>query len=116
MCNLDFVCVCASRWQIASVVPRGEKEGDYNPIKLLGRDRSRELSRFIEYSMCASDEALQNARFDLDALRHGTNDRFGVAIASGIGSLEDTVQATNTIRTSIRKLSPHFVPKILVNL
>lgn len=42
--------------------------------------------------------------------------RAGVAIACGIGSLEDIIHNNNSFRESYRKLSPYFISKILVNM
>ncbi|CAM9687779.1 unnamed protein product [Laminaria digitata] len=44
-------------------------------------------------------------------------DRAGVAIGSGIGSLEDTADAYRTLESrGYRRLTPHFIPRILINL
>ena len=66
--------------------------------------------------MFASDMALSQAKW-VEKTKESDRHRFGVAIASGgIGSLEDIVESSRNFDTSYKRLSPYFVPKILVNM
>ena len=70
-------------------------------------------STATHYALHASDIALQNAGFkggcDLDLKR------CGVALASGMGSLQDIRDGSHIYNTSPRRLSPFFVSKILIS-
>ena len=72
---------------------------------------SRSLA--THFALHASDLALQDAGFN-----EGTGidlTRAGVAVASGIGSLQDICEGSRTYDTSQRRLSPFFVSKILIS-
>jgi 3-oxoacyl-[acyl-carrier-protein] synthase II len=63
----------------------------------------------------AAEEALRSSNWlpTSDADRNAT----GVAIGSGIGSLEDIIEADRTTAArGPRRISPQFVPRILLNL
>jgi 3-oxoacyl-[acyl-carrier-protein] synthase II len=65
-----------------------------------------EQSRLVEWlNRCDDNDHVRN--------------RFGVSIGSGMSGVREIVQATGTIvgsgDVSIRKLSPHFIPKVLTN-
>jgi 3-oxoacyl-[acyl-carrier-protein] synthase II len=88
----------------------------------VGRGASRDKSRFIQYSLHASDLALAHAGLtstETDGSSHlGIYDRnrIGVAIASGIGAINEIIEGGMACEKSERKLSPYFVPKILINM
>lgn len=106
--------------------PTFEDDG-YSEEQLFGRLVSRELSLATQYAICASDLALKHAglidesRCEQDAtptlkLECG-GVRAGAAIASGgIGSLSDIVEGGENLKLSYKKLSPYFVPKVLMNM
>jgi 3-oxoacyl-[acyl-carrier-protein] synthase II len=92
---------------------------------------SRDKSLFIQYALHASDLALAHA--GLQSHRHKSEgegedsneqllggcyprERVGVAIASGIGAINETVEGSAALDVSEKKLSPFFVPKILINM
>jgi 3-oxoacyl-[acyl-carrier-protein] synthase II len=88
-------------------------EGDH----ALGATWSR-ISPFIRYALLASHEALAGAKWSPES--KGERERAGAFIGTGIGCLEEVVDAWRTLyepgRGGYRRLSPHFVPKILGNL
>jgi 3-oxoacyl-[acyl-carrier-protein] synthase II len=61
----------------------------------------------------AADEGTDKTATSLDDI---DRNRAGVAISSGIGSISDTVEQYDNMKTSYKKVSPYFVPKILVNM
>jgi len=89
---------------------------------------SRDKSLFIQYALHASDLALTHAGLqshgdkgegeDSNELLGGcySRERVGVAIASGIGAINETVEGSAALDVSEKKLSPFFVPKILINM
>ncbi|PLN77407.1 3-oxoacyl-synth [Aspergillus taichungensis] len=102
--------------QIAAVVPQGTRQdGGWNASEWLSRDEERKMARFAQYALAASEEALDDAgwmRTTVDQ-KEGT----GICLGSGIGNFDeiyDTVVAYE--KGGYRKVSPLFVPKLLINL
>ena len=100
---------------VAATVPHGDLLDEFDERRIFGRIVSKEQSKFIQYANYASDIALQHAGNPLVSATYDAT-RAGVAIASGIGSLDEITGAAKTLDQSYRKLSPYFIPKILVNL
>ncbi|KAF2477552.1 ketoacyl synthase domain-containing protein [Lindgomyces ingoldianus] len=102
--------------QIAGLVPEGRKEdGKWNAKECLRPGDERRMARFAQYAMVASEEALKDAEWmpsqeeDLQAT--------GVYMGSGIGSLDDVYETTISFeKGGYRKVSPLFVPRLLINL
>lgn len=67
---------------------------------------SRGNSRFVALALIAADEAMADA-----ALQGDDRKRWGVAIGSGIGGLDEIVANVGK-----RRVSPFFVPRLLVNM
>lgn len=113
---------------VAGFVPRSscdevpDESLIFDESRIFGRSVSKEFSPFIQYALFAAELALKNANL-YESMTNVENafeidkSRFGTAIASGgIGSLQDIHNATKTIEKSYKKLSPYFVPKILINM
>ena len=101
--------------QIAAPVDRGSGGFDASSCSLMEKGDEANLSDFIHFALAASGEALNNSGWDpqSDAQR----ERTGVALGSGIGGLGDTVETAYLFRErGHRRISPHFIPKILVNM
>ena len=102
--------------QIGGTIPLGSKvDGGWNAQEWLSPTDQRKMALFAQYAMVATQEALQDAEWlptkeeDLEAT--------GVYIGSGIGSLDDVVNTTLDFdRGGYRKVSPLFVPRLLINL
>lgn len=80
---------------------------------------SKHLSKATKYALISSDLALAHAGLFDSADRSNSyvdKNRFGVAIASGMGSLSDIVESSRSLDQSYKKLSPYFVPKVLINM
>lgn len=78
--------------------------------------------RFVQMALEAGKEALQQAglveinesEWKLDASLNP--DRIGACVGSGMSGVREIVEAARTVDTrGIRRLSPHFVPKVLSN-
>ena len=102
---------------VAATVPRGGSEGEFDEESVFGRSVSKEMSDFIQYSVFASEIALQHAKLNFGATSVYNRENFGVCIASGgIGSLRDIVDTSRSFDKGFKKVSPYFVPKILTNM
>lgn len=68
-------------------------------------------SKATLFALHASDIALQHSAF----VAHD-RERVGVAVACGIGSLQDITDSQKNLDESYKKVSPYFVSKILINM
>lgn len=100
---------------VAATVPHGDLLSEFNEKRVFGRSVSKEQSKFIQYANYASDIALEHAGNPLLEKNYDST-RAGVAIASGVGSLQEITDGSKVLEESYRKLSPYFIPKILINL
>ncbi|KAL2814070.1 thiolase-like protein [Aspergillus cavernicola] len=102
--------------QIAAVVPSGPRaEGEWTASEWLSRDEERRMARFAQYALAASEEALEDAGWKPTGVEQ--LEETGVCLGSGIGNFDeiyDTVVAYE--KGGYRKVSPLFVPKLLINL
>lgn len=103
---------------VAARVPRGEAADAYHEERVFGRSVSKEMADFAQFACHASDLALIHGEMDATkGLDAGQRERMGVALASGgIGSLQEITEAQAAFTQSFKKLSPYFVPKVLVNM
>jgi 3-oxoacyl-[acyl-carrier-protein] synthase II len=69
------------------------------------------LAPFMQFGIAAAEEALTDAAWNKD-LTPLQRQNTGVCIGSGIGALDEITRAAN----QTTKLSPFFIPKILMNL
>jgi len=99
-------------------VPRGREKGEFDHETLFRRDVGKEMATFSQFAVYASDLALSHANLDPSAMTASEKERMGVTVSSGgIGSLEEIkVGADAFYGQSIKKLSPYFAPKILINM
>ncbi|KAL4896262.1 thiolase-like protein [Aspergillus ambiguus] len=102
--------------QIAAVVPSGaRRDGGWTASEWLSRDEERKTARFAQYALAASEEALQDAGWMPTTVEQ--KESTGICLGSGIGNFDevyDTVVAYD--KGGYRKVSPLFVPKLLINL
>ncbi|KAI0841790.1 putative 3-oxoacyl--synthase [Hypoxylon sp. FL0890] len=109
------------RWReltstVAGIVPKsGTGEGQWRPDDWLSAADQRRTSTFTQYAIAATEMALEDAAWkphnqeDLEAT--------GVCLGSGIGNLDDIYTTSIAYeQDGYRKVSPLFVPKILINL
>lgn len=88
-------------------------ELDLKAQRVLSSARAQD-ARFMAMAMIAADEAISDAGFKSSNFEPT---RAGVAIGSGIGSaVEEVTTAMEQTSKSLRKLSPFFVPRLLLNL
>ncbi|OJJ43276.1 hypothetical protein ASPZODRAFT_2118212 [Penicilliopsis zonata CBS 506.65] len=102
--------------KVAAIVPEGPRQnGGWTASEWLSRDDERKMALFAQYGLAATEEALEDAGWkptaseDLEAT--------GVCMGSGIGNFDeiyDTVVAYD--KGGYRKVSPLFVPRLLINL
>ncbi|KAL8999098.1 MAG: hypothetical protein Q9169_001986 [Polycauliona sp. 2 TL-2023] len=102
--------------QVAGLVPAGKKEdGAWRPSDWLTQDEERRTSKFMQYAIAASQEALADAHWQphTEQEREAT----GICLGSGIGSFEEVYNTSLAFsQGGPKKVSPLFVPKLLINL
>ncbi|KAI8959411.1 3-oxoacyl-synth [Daldinia sp. FL1419] len=109
------------RWReltstVAGIVPKSGAGGNsWRPEDWLTVSDQRRMSTFTQYAMAAAEMALEDAswkpreREDLEST--------GVCLGSGIGNLDEMYNTSIVYeRGGYKKVSPLFVPKILINL
>ncbi|PGH35628.1 beta-ketoacyl-acyl-carrier-protein synthase II [[Emmonsia] crescens] len=102
--------------QIAALVPQGPKsDGGWTGSDWLSRDTERKTAKFTQYALTATEEALEDAGWNPTSREQ--KEMTGVCLGSGIGNF-DEIYDTSLIydKGGYRKISPLFVPKLLINL
>lgn len=90
----------------------GEVKG-FDAAAVIGKMTARKTDLFTQYALAAAKEAMTQSGIA------GTleSDRIGVCFGSGIGGIETLVQDhKNLLEKGERKVSPHFVPKMIYNI
>jgi 3-oxoacyl-[acyl-carrier-protein] synthase II len=102
--------------QVAGEVPAAGEPGGFNPESVVAVKDLKKMDTFIQYGMVATAEALAMA--GLDAVTdEALQDRIGVLLGSGIGGLPAIEEGAKTLaERGPRRLSPFFIPSILINL
>ncbi|KAH8673568.1 thiolase-like protein [Xylariales sp. PMI_506] len=101
---------------VAGVVPKGgEGEGQWRVGDWLTSTEQRRTSTFTQYALAAADEALKDAGWAPQS--QAQLEATGVCLGSGIGNLDDIYDTSIVYdQGGYKKVSPLFVPKILINL
>ncbi|KFX94349.1 hypothetical protein V490_04390, partial [Pseudogymnoascus sp. VKM F-3557] len=82
---------------------------------LSGADQRR-MAKYTQYAIAAADMALTDAGWDPKPGSIGAQDT-GVCLGSGIGNFEEIYDTSITYhKGGYKKVSPLFVPKLLINL
>jgi 3-oxoacyl-[acyl-carrier-protein] synthase II len=106
LCNVNAV----------ATVPVGGHEWNKECSTDITFGKSKHTSKFIEFAQLAADLSLKDAKI-ANVIDVVSASRAGVAIGNGgIGSLSDINESNANLTQSFKKLSPYFVPKVLVNM
>ena len=91
----------------------------FDPAPYLTNSRAQSV-HFIAFALAAATEALQDAGLlssTTPATLLSSPQRTGVAIGAGVGSLTEVTSSHTTLETrGLRRLTPYFVPRTLINL
>ncbi|OTA91583.1 hypothetical protein M434DRAFT_397104 [Hypoxylon sp. CO27-5] len=109
------------RWReltstVAGIVPKSATcEGHWRPDDWLSATDQRRMSTFTQYAIAATEMALEDASWKPH--RQEDLESTGVCLGSGIGNLDELYTTSVTYeKDGYKKVSPLFVPKILINL
>ncbi|GBF65222.1 3-oxoacyl-[acyl-carrier-protein] synthase [Trichophyton mentagrophytes] len=102
--------------QVAGVVPKGSNaQGGWDASEWLTRDEQRKMALYSQYALAATQEALEDANWM--PTTEESKDMTGVCLGSGIGNFDEAFNTSIAYNNGgYRKVSPLFVPKLLINL
>jgi 3-oxoacyl-[acyl-carrier-protein] synthase II len=81
---------------------------------LFNSKEARRMDGFVQYAMVAADEAIKDAKLDLEA---ENPERMGCLVASGIGGLT-TIEEQHKIllEKGAKRVSPFLIPMLIINM
>ncbi|MBK7877525.1 MAG: hypothetical protein IPJ77_17645 [Planctomycetes bacterium] len=89
---------------------------EWDPLKHFSTPDLRKLDPFTMWALVATDEALRDAGIDSAAASAEVRERWGCILGTGIGGITGIEeQHHGLIEKGPRRVSPHFVPKIMAN-
>ncbi|MCS7243170.1 MAG: beta-ketoacyl-ACP synthase II [Candidatus Calescibacterium sp.] len=87
---------------------------NFNPLDYIDKKHIRKMDRFVQIGLASVDQALKDSSINLNAVDPF---RIGVFVGSGIGGIETFEEQVKTlIERGSDKVSPYFVPKMIVNI
>lgn len=88
---------------------------NFNVTDFIDRKLARQMDKFSQYAMVASDEAIADSKLDLDAVNKY---RVGVIWGAGIGGLETFQQEVLNFAAGdgTPRFSPRFIPKMIADI
>lgn len=88
---------------------------NFDPLDHFERKEVRKMDRFTQYAIVAADEAVLDAKFDLDAL---DKSKVGVIWGSGIGGLETFQNEVLNFAEGdgTPRFNPFFIPKMIADI
>ena len=87
----------------------------FDPLEYFDRKEARKMDRFTQYAMVASEEAIQDAALNLDAV---DKSKVGVIWGSGIGGLETFQNEVLNFAANDEnpRFNPFFIPKMIADI
>ena len=87
---------------------------NFDPLKYISGKDLKKTEPFIQYAAAASQEALMDSGLNLEK---EDKTRIGVAIGSGIGSLQSiTHNQQILVEKGSQRISPFFIPSCIINM
>lgn len=102
--------------RVAGLVPLGSRhDGRWQAKDWLNTTEERQMALFAQYAIASAQEALDDA--DWHPTKQEDLEATGVTIGSGIGNLDEAYNTSIAFHEAgYRKVSPLFVPRLLINL
>ena len=87
---------------------------EFEPTRWLEKTQIREMERFIQFAVAATQLAVEDAGITFDP---DNADRDGTIVGVGLGGLNSIETTYELYRNKgPRKISPYFIPKLIANL
>ena len=88
---------------------------NFDPLNHFDRKEARKLDRFAQYALVSSDEAIKDAKIDLDYI---DKFRVGVIWGAGIGGLETFQNEVINFAEGdgTPRFNPFFIPKMIADI
>lgn len=87
---------------------------EFDTSEYMDRKEARKMARFSQFAVVAAHQAVIDSGLDLDK---EDRDRIGVLIGTGSGGLPETdQQAEVRVKRGVRRMSPFYIPMMLVNM
>lgn len=106
--------------QITAVDPEGfpckvsGEVPDFDPTEWMDRREARRMGRFSQLALAAAYQAIESSGLNMSK---ENPDRVGVLMGSGSGGLPETdEQATVKVKRGAMRMSPFYIPVMLVNM
>lgn len=102
--------------RVAGLVPLGSRDqGKWQAKDWLPATDERQMALFAQYAIASAHEALEDAGWH--PTKEADLEVTGVTIGSGIGNLDEAYRTSVAFHEhGYRKVSPLFVPRLLINL
>ena len=86
----------------------------YDPYDTIDKRTVKRAARFVQFSLTAAKEALEDSGVDLEAV---DRDRFGVFIGVGIGDIITIERAAKKfVERGSKSISPFFIPMVIADM
>lgn len=99
---------------IAALVPKGDAPGQLNLEKHFSNSDLRSMAPATGFALIATEEALQDAKWFPQDDKSLNNT--GVSIGMGMVDIDHVYKTGELLKSSYKKISPFFVPRILTNM
>ncbi|KAH3688428.1 hypothetical protein WICPIJ_000567 [Wickerhamomyces pijperi] len=102
--------------KVVGAIPEGPiSEGKWTAEDHLDKSEVRRTSKFSQYALAATNEALLDSQWSPTNLQDQLNT--GVCVGSGIGGFNETYDNAIALNSAgYRKIQPLFIPKLLPNM
>ncbi len=88
--------------------------GNFDPADYIEKKEIKKMDRFIHFALAASQEAMDDAKFEV---RADQADRVGVYIGAGIGGLPAIEHYHKVLlERGPDRVSPFYIPMVIINL
>ena len=104
------------RFPVDDLTVRFAASVDWNPEELFSGPEFRKLDPFTMFALKATAEALADAGLKPLEEPEEVREAYGAIVGTGIGGISGIVeQHTEMMERGPRRVSPHFIPKIMAN-